>query len=72
MSLFSLTSVGTDFLAFVWQTGRDGIAKREKDAGGGRVWQVRLHLLSNGYIVVARLLPLLSNTHIQKNTHPHC
>lgn len=35
--------------------------------GGGWVWQVRLHLLSNGYIVMASLLVYVSVTH----THAH-
>jgi len=44
--------------------------RKQRDAGGGRAWQVRLHLLSNGYIVMARLLfPLvLSLTHTHTDT----
>lgn len=44
--------------------------KREMQVGGAGVWQVRLHLLSNGYIVMARLLPLvLSDTRTCSHKH---
>lgn len=48
-------------------------SKKKRDAGGGAgVWQVRLHLLSNGYIVMARLLSLVpSDTRTCSHTHTH-
>lgn len=63
--LFWLTSDETDMLAFVWLRGKRG-SRTERcsvwGGGGGReegkegaLWQVSPHLLSDGYVAVARL-----------------
>lgn len=47
---------------FGWE--ESGRTEQREMQRGGRVWQVSLHLLSNGYIVMARFHPLsLSDTH---------